>query len=444
MFNLKSHFYFINNAGWKTLLLVMALSLLTFTIALAASGDLDITFSGDGKVRTNIGGVLINDAAWGLAVQSDGKIVTVGGNYDTPEVGGKGDFAVVRYNTNGTLDTTFHGDGKRTTSFGVFDEATHVAIQTNGKIVVVGNTCATGLTNCDLAMVRYNPNGSLDTTFSGDGKVVMDFGVGDNAVNALAIQADGRIVVVGGMHNGSNGDFAVYRFLPNGTPDTTFSVDGLVHTGFGSGRDDGAADLAIKSGKITVAGTTCDSSGTNCDFALARYNSNGTLDTTFSNDGKVTTNIFGNDRGSAVAVQGNGKIVVTGRPLMNECRFLLARYNTNGSLDTTFSGDGKVITNFPPGSSCGCRGMKIQSDGKIVVVGWSGSEADHDMAIARYLVNGSLDNTFNLDGRLTTDFGGDDLGFAIVFQSNGRIVVAGVTDSGAGADSDFALARYLP
>ena len=442
MFNLKSYFYSIKNAGLKTLLLVMASSVLTFTIALAASGDLDPTFGGDGKVTTNIGGALVNDAAWGLAIQSDGKIVAVGGHNDTMEVGGQSDFAVVRYKANGTLDTTFHGDGKLTQSFGIFDEATHVAIQSNGKIVVIGNTCATGYTNCDLAMVRYNSNGSLDNTFSGDGKVVVDFGGGDNNVNALAIQADGRIVVVGGMHNGSNYDFAVHRFLSNGTLDTTFSVDGMVNTGFGSGRNDSAVDLAIKSGKIVVAGQTC--SDTDCDFALARFNSNGTLDTTFSSDGKVTTNIMGNDYGRAVAIQGNGKIVVAGRPSMNECRFLLARYNTNGSLDTTFSGDGKVITNFPPGSSCGARGMKIQSDGKIVVVGWTGSEGDHDLALARYRGNGSLDNTFNLDGRLATNFGGDDSGFAIAFQTDGRIIVAGVTDAGAGGDDDFALARYLP
>jgi len=445
MFNLKSHFYSIKSAGWKTLLLVMALSLLTFTIALAASGDLDPTFSGDGKVTTNIGGALVNDAAWGLAIQSDGKIVAVGGHNDTSDVGGKSDFAVVRYKSNGTLDTTFHGDGKLTTNFGPFDEANHVALQSDGKIVVVGNTCATGYTNCDLAMVRYNPNGSLDTTFSGDGKVVVDFGGDDNSVNALAIQADGRIVVVGAMHNGSNYDFAVHRFLSNGTPDTTFSVDGMVNTGFGSGKNDVAFDLAIKSGKIMVAGHTCSSSNTNCDFALARFNSNGTLDTTFSNDGKVTTNFVGDDFGRAVAIQGNGKIVVAGRPsFLNNCRFLLARYNTNGSLDTTFSGDGKVITNFPPGSSCGARGMKIQSDGKIVVVGWTGSEGDHDLALARYRGNGSLDNTFNLDGRLATNFGGDDSGFAIAFQTDGRIIVAGVTDAGAGGDDDFALARYLP
>lgn len=444
MINIKSYSNTFKHIDWKTLLLVMVLSVLTFTIALAAAGDLDTTFSGDGKVRTNIGGALVNDTVWGLAVQSDGKIVAVGDHYDTYDVGGKSDFAVVRYKSNGILDTTFHGDGKLTTNFGVFDVANHVAIQSNGKIVLVGDTCATGYTNCDLAMVRYNPNGSLDTNFSGDGKLIVDFGGGDNGGVALAIQPDGRIVVVGGMHNGSNNDFALYRFLPNGTLDTTFSVDGMVNTGFGSGRNDGAVDLAIKSGKIVVAGQTCDSSDNNCDFALARYNPNGTLDTTFSSDGKVTTNISGNDHGRAVAIQGNGKIVVAGRPPMNECRFLLARYNTNGSLDSTFSGDGKVITNFTPGVSCGGRGMEIQSDGKIVVVGYAGSGGDHDFALARYRGNGSLDNTFNLDGKLTTDFGGDDLGFAIVFQSNGRIVVAGETNAGPGTDYDFALARYLP
>jgi uncharacterized delta-60 repeat protein len=449
VFNLKSHLYSFKNSAWNTLLLVMALSLLTFTIALAATGDLDTTFSGDGKVTTNIGGVLVNETAFGVAIQPDGKIVAVGDHFNTKEAGGKGDFAVVRYKTNGALDSLFSGDGKLTSDFGDFDQAFDVAIQSDGKIVVVGQTCnPPNFDNCDLALSRYNSNGSLDTTFSGDGKVNTDFGAGDNgSFGGIAIQSGGKIVVAGYMHNGSNYDFAVYRFNANGILDTTFSVDGMVNTGFGSGRIDFAYDLAIQSGgKIVLSGYTCDSSEENCNFAVARFNANGTLDTTFSADGKVTTEFGGEDYGLGVVVQSNGKIVVAGRNWISsdDSRLALVRYNTNGSLDTTFSGDGKVLTNPTPGVPDSMRGLAIQTDGKIVVVGEKGNDGSRDFILARYNSNGSLDNTFSGNGWLTTDFGGDDYASDIAIQANGRLVVAGRTNAGAGADWDFALARYMP
>jgi uncharacterized delta-60 repeat protein len=444
MFNLKSHFYSIKHIGWRTLLLVMALSLLTYSIALAAAGDLDTTFSGDGKVTTNIGGALVNDYARGIALQPDGKIVVVG--YQTNNAGDKSDFAVVRYTSGGALDTTFSGDGKLSTNFGGYETVGDVVIQSNGRIVVAGSTCnATGV--CDLAVARYNPNGSLDTTFSGDGKVITGFGAGSNGTSGgLAVQTDGKIVVAGYKNNGSNYDFVVYRFNSNGTLDTAFSVDGMVNTGFGSGRFDFAWDLALQSGgKIVVSGETCVVIVENCDFALARYNSNGTLDTTFSADGKETTDFGGDDVCYSVAVQSNGKIVLAGIKWMSSGnRFALARYNTNGSLDTTFSGDGKVLTNPTPEDNDWIYGLAIQSDGKLVVTGSTGDIGSRDFILARYNSNGSLDNTFSDNGWLTTDFGGDDPAWDIAIQTDGRLVVVGRTNVGAGADWDFALARYLP
>jgi len=446
MFNFKSHCYSIKHAAWKTLLLVMALSLLTFTIALAASGDLDTTFSRDGKVTTNVGGVLVNDYGRGIAIQPDGKIVAVGDHFDKFEVGGKDDFAVVRYRSNGSLDTTFSGDGKLTTNFGGFDQALDVALQSDGKIVVSGQMCNGGI--CDVAVARYTINGSLDSTFSGDGKVTTSFGGGDNgSLGGLAIQSDGKIVVAGLMYNGSNYDFAVYRFNANGTLDTTFSGDGMVNTGFGSGRSDLSYDLALQSdGKIVVLGETWYAPYINCNFALARYNSNGTLDTTFSADGKVTTN-FGGDyhHGRSVAIQSNGKIVVAGyREVPGDSSFALARYNTNGSLDTTFSGDGKVVSNPILGVPDATYGLAIQSNGKLVVAGLTGNDGSRDFILARYNPNGSLDNTFSGNGWLTTDFGGDDYARDIAIQTDGRLVVIGRTNVGSGGDWDFALARYLP
>src|SRR5688572_26623878 len=168
---------------YKAVLISMVLGLLGATVSLAASGDLDTTFSGDGRVTTNFGpSPGRTDELSGIAIQSDGKIVAVGFS--------SGDFAVTRYNVNGSLDTTFSGDGKLITDFGGHESANDVALQSDGKIVVSGQKCA-GI-GCDVALARYNVNGTLDTTFSGDGKQTTDYGGGDNgSEGGLAIQSNG-------------------------------------------------------------------------------------------------------------------------------------------------------------------------------------------------------------------------------------------------------------
>ena len=272
-------------------------------------------------------------------------------------------------------------------------------------------------------------------------------GYSDNGTfGGLAIQSDGKIVFAGYMHNGSNYDLAVYRFNANGTLDTTFSGDGMVNTGFGSGRNDYASDLVIQSGdKIVVSGYYCDGSDKNCNFAVARFNPNGSLDTTFSADGKQTTDFGGDDKGNSVIIQSNGKIVLAGcKAAPSDSSFALARYNTNGSLDTTFSADGKVLSNPNPGVNDWIFGLAIQSDGKLVVAGMTGESDVRDFILARYNSNGTLDNAFSGNGWLTTDFGGDDYASKIAIQTDGRLLVIGRTNVGAGADWDFALARYLP
>ena len=440
MINIKSFSHTFKHSGWKTLLLVMALNLLMYTIVLAASGGLDTTFSGDGKLTTDIAGW--DDRAYAVTIQSDGKIVAVGSHSSTLE----SDFVVARYNLNGSLDTSFSGNGIRTTDFGKEDEAKDVAIQSNGKIVVTGNTCEPG-GDCDLVVARYNPNGDLDTTFSGDGKVIVNFGGKDNGTNGsdgggLVIQPDGRIVVAGFLDNGSDYDFAVYRLNSNGSLDTTFSSDGKQKIGFGSGRDDTGSDLAIHSGKIVVAGDTCDAGFGSCNFALARLNSNGTLDTTFGGDGRTVTDFGGDEEGNAVAIQQDGKIVVAGASEDASSEdFALARYNLNGSLDTSFSLDGKHTTHFPGYASQAC-GVVIQPDGKIVAVGFIEIGETDDFALVRYKTNGWLDKTFSGDGKVTTDFGIDSMAMAVALQSNGRIIAAGWANDGI--DRDIALARYLP
>jgi uncharacterized delta-60 repeat protein len=433
---------------WKASLLATALSLLAFTIALAASGDLDTTFDGDGLVTSYV--VPSNpgrsDAAAGVAIQANGKIVAAG--YSEIPTTATMDFAITRYNTDGSLDTTFSGDGRLLTNFGGRDQAAAVAVQSNGKIVAAGQVCyaPSSIGTCDVALARYNANGTLDTTFSGDGKQVSDFGGGSNgSFGRLAIQSNGRIVVTGYMSNGSNTDFAVYRYLPGGSLDTTFSGDGKVNIGFGAGRQDFAADLVIQSdGKIVVAGSTGDAGYANNNFAIARLNANGSLDTTFSGDGRQITNFGANDYAYGVALQADGKIVVVGEKTTTFRSFALARYNTDGSLDTTFNGTGRRVFSITPGMDSHANDVIVQPDGMIVVIGTTKNGSGFfDFALARLLSTGGFDTTFSGDGKVIIDFGGNDYVLAIALQPlDGKYILGGATHDGT--QYDFALARVLP
>jgi uncharacterized delta-60 repeat protein len=385
---------------------------------------------GDGKVTTDL---QWHDYGYSIIVQTDGQILVAGYSY-----GDHYDFALARYHPDGTLDATFSGNGKINTDFGSYDYSYGVAIQTDGKILMAGYTW--NGSNDDFALARYNPDGSLDTTFSGDGKLTTDFG-GYDWGRSLAVQADGKILVVGTAQildawNVGNNDFALARYNPDGSLDTTFSGDGKVTTGFVDGwsdNEDSGRSIAVQAdGKILVAGSS--DSGSN-DFALVRYNPDGSLDTTFSSDGKLTTDFGNDDSGYSVVVQADGKILVAGQSGNN---FALARYNPDGTLDTSFDGDGRLTTANGSGQS-----VAVQADGKILVAGSSYNGSNIDFALVRYNPNGSLDTTFSGDGKVTTAIGsGDDSGHSITVQADGKILVAG--ESGNGSNSDFALVRYNP
>jgi uncharacterized delta-60 repeat protein len=400
-----------------------------------AVGDLDTTFDGDGKLTTDFGA--FGDIAQSLAIQADGKIVVVGrsniiqNNYD---------FALTRYNTNGSLDTSFSGDGKLTTAIGTGDDFGYdVAIQPDGKIVAVGSSSNA------FAVVRYNTDGSLDTTFSGDGKQTTAIGTLGDTAQSVEIQADGKIVVAGySNQSGSSIDFALVRYNADGSLDTSFSGDGMQTTAIGS-AEDYLFGVAIQAdGKIVVTGW----SGvvpTSSSVAVARYNADGSLDTSFSGDGKLTT-VIGSVGSSAysVAIQADGKIVVAGGSSSGNVDFALVRYNTDGSLDTSFSGDG-IVTTAVGSFNEQAYAVAIQPNGKIVAAGMGIAVNNFDFAVARYNTDGSLDTSFSGDGKQTTPFGtSDDRGFGMALQSDGKIVVAGRTDTGTpnGVNTDFAVARY--
>jgi len=398
--------------------LLVLIILLSFTNAYALPGALDSSFGSAGKVITDFGGY---DSAFNVAVQYDGRIIVTGHSNSS---GSNSDFAVARYYSDGTLDPSFDTDGKLVTDFGSDDQSRDIVIQSDGKIVVAGY--ASNGSNNDFAVARYNPDGSLDTSFDTDGKLITDISGGEDSGNAVAIQVDGKIVVAGG---GSD-QFLVARYTTEGSLDASFDGDGKVTTDLGS--NDAAYGLAIQSdGKILVGGTVY--SGTHFDFAMVRYNSDGSLDTSFHTDGKVTTDLGKQDMIQDIAIQSDGKIVALGQTGdINDFDFAVVRYDSNGNLDTSFSSDGIVTTDFN-GKDYG-TGVVIQADGKIVAVGYTGVA---NFALARYTSAGALDASFDSDGKVTTDFGAEDHGLGIAIQRDGKIVAVGLT-----AVADFAMVRY--
>lgn len=344
----------------------------------------------------------------------------------------------MRYNSDGVLDNTFDSDGIVSTDIpgGNGELGYAIAIQADGKILVVGSASNT-ITLADFCVVRYNSDGSLDNTFDADGIVTTDVGADDDIAFSVAIQNDGKIVVAGESRNGSF-DFAVCRYNTNGSLDTTFSADGKLTTAMGSGNDAGRSVKIQNDGKILVGGEGYFS-GSGFDFALARYNTDGTLDNSFSGDGKVFTG-FGNfyEGGASVLIQADGKIVVAGS---SNTVFALVRYNANGSLDNTFDTDGRLTTII--GSSANGRSALLQNDGKIVVAGGSSDGTDNDFALARYNPDGSLDNSFDSDGKLITDIDGlYDYCYAVALQPDGKILAAGYNLDLVDSTNDFIVARY--
>ncbi|MBM3273316.1 hypothetical protein FJY94_08800, partial [Candidatus Kaiserbacteria bacterium] len=386
---------------------------------------------GTGKVTTAIG---TGAAGESVTVQADGKILVAGFAF----IGSNADFALVRYNTDGSLDTSFDGDGKVTTAIGTgYDWGESVAVQDDGKILVAGR--AGGY----FGLVRYNTDGSLDTSFDGDGKVTTAIGTGsDSSGYSVTVQDDGKILVAGD----AGGYFGLVRYNTDGSLDTSFDSDGKLTTKIGSNYDEGKSVVVQTDGKILVTGET-NSSYTG--FALVRYNSDGSLDTSFDGDGKVTTNMGSGSESISLTLQPDGKILVAGYVYKgnNQC-FALARYNSDGSLDASFDGDGKVTTDIGIGYEYS-ESVTIQADGKILVAGFAenGSNtvfgSSTDFALVRYNSDGSLDTSFDSDGKVTTAIGtGYDEAYGVTVQTDGKILVAGFAYNGS--NSDFALVRYNP
>src|SRR5262245_9715242 len=323
----------------------------------AQAGDLDPSFGHAGQLMIDFNNS--TDLARDLALQPDGKIICVGQTYTNNDFSTE-DFAVTRHLPNGTLDPSFGGgDGKVTTDFpGLAAVASSVVVQPDGKIVVAGGAFPNFTFLGDIAVVRYNADGSLDTSFGGTGIVITNFGTTGSYAFDVKLQPDGKIVVAGthfvafqASEQSSDTNFALVRYNPDGSLDTGFgNLGGAVSTDFNGGNDDAFSLIVQPDGKLVAVGSAI-SQADFYDFAAARYNADGTLDGSFDGDGKVRLD-FGNhdfDRAHSAALQADGKIVAAGFTIYDgglSQPFALARWNADGTLDGSFDGDGKAEIDF--------------------------------------------------------------------------------------------------
>lgn len=410
------------------------------TTIIAQPGSLDSTFGVNGKVTTSLRTSNCPDYAHSAILQADGKILVAGRSSNCSN----NDFGLVRYNSDGTLDNTFGTGGKVITDFGsAIDDCNSVALQPDGKIVAAG--CA-NVSTLDFALIRYNSNGTVDNAFGSSGKVSTDFGGSDDKINTVIVQADGRIVVGGTSSDNSDNNFAMARYSTYGTLDNTFGTGGKVITDFVTNSDYGNSLIMQTDGKLLLAGNNANgSNSSDYVFALVRYNSNGTLDNSFGTNGKVTTD-FGvyKDYGNSVAIQADGKIIVGGTvDFVND--YALARYNSNGTLDNTFGLGGKVTSHLVTNRQYYGASVAVQMDGKIILAGNSSANNNKDFSMIRYNSNGSVDSTFGVVGEVFTDFGSiDDMAFSLIIQADGKLFLAGQSNTGTGGvtNVDFAVARY--
>lgn len=404
---------------------VVALVLAGAAAPAGAAGEPDPTFSGDGRLTVDLSPDY--EGGYAAAVQADGRILAAG-----RAGGGGGRMFLARFNADGSPDTSFSGDGRAFADFGPQDDyATDIGIGADGTIVIVG----VARNDTRMGIARFTAAGAPDPTFSGDGSRTLDLTPGNDGADDVVIDGEGRLVVAGGASVAGSRRFALVRFTASGALDPTFGGgDGRTDTDIGPGPDAALALVQQTDGKLVVSGI---SGGPGAErMALARYDEDGTLDPSFSGDGKLTRNTApGYEDGAGVAVQADGAIVMAGESAR---RLAILRFTSTGAPDPTFSGDGIRIDDRPNGPEW-ISDIRLQDDGKVVFSGVHGGSGGR-MLLGRYLADGTPDPSFSGDGfapiNISPEF---DIAWDLAIQADGGIV--GVGDAANG--SRIALARVV-
>ncbi|MEP6793917.1 MAG: hypothetical protein ABJB16_06295 [Saprospiraceae bacterium] len=416
-------------------------SLLSLTVsnAYSQSGLLDPTFGDNG--------IVIRDLAFGqsdflnaIAIQQDQKILA-GGNIGT---GSASDFVAVRFLTDGSPDYEFGVNGLAIIDFdGMPSSCNAIAVQEDGKIVLAGQVTNNNAT--DFAVARLNTDGSPDTTFSHDGKVITDLSTAFEYPNTVLLQKDGKIIAAGKLESKTFSDFAAVRYLANGDLDPDFGVQGIVITSLRS-EDEVSCGVIQSDGKIILAGfSSVNAKG---DFAMVRYLEDGTIDKSFGTDGKVLTDLQGtggSDFASSMVMDPDGNLVLAGSANFDnfflESDIGVVRYDADGHPDLNFGNQGVYILDL--GGNTQAYGLVRQTDGKYIIAGKSDYVFSHNQwLIARINHNGGLDTLFGDHGLTLTDLDGNsEQPTEVLIQNDSRIVAGGF--NGDFPNLDFALARYI-
>lgn len=409
---------------------IVALVTLLPGVASAAPGDLDPFFSHDGKQTAFANGAV----ATAVAVDRHDRIVLAGYTLTAHP-----DIALARLTPAGRLDPTFGNRGRVVTDLGADDYAFDLAIGSDGGIVVVGerSTSAT-----DRVFVqRYRPNGSLDPGFADGGTAVTGFGRRLQTASAVVITPAGRIVIAGSTSNGITSRSAIARFLRDGRLDDTFGDDGRVTTDVSPSGEQLTDVLLQPDGKIVAVGWAEGSLVP--AFSAVRYMGDGRLDDGFDWDGVARMDVsVGSDKGLGAALQPDGSLVIVGSASAgNRDEWGIVRVGPHGHLDDTFGHRGLLVTGFGPGYD-EAAAVAVVGNGKLVVAGRIRNGAKDDMALLRFKPGGKHDLTFGAGGRVLCDFaGGSDAARDLITQVNGKILVVG--EAVIDGVRRFGLARYL-
>jgi len=373
----------------------------------AAPGSLDSSFA--------IGGKLFFDLPQARTIvsvlsQPDGKLILIG----SANNGTNDDFLLIRLTSKGALDTTFDGDGLVLTDFGGIDRASDVAIQNDGKIIVVG-TVDNGSGVTDSAIARYLPGGALDTSFSGDGKAILtNFpGMQGDAFWTVICQPDGKIVAGGSAPSG----FLLARFDASGSLDSSFGASGITVTSGGTFVRDVRDVFVLGDGKLIAAGGSSRS-------VVARYNADGSLDASFGGSGISILNFGFYAQATAYDIAPDGKIILAGAASpTNDFSGFVARLTSLGVPDNTFGNGGIQVTDLNPGGADFFNDVSLDSEGRVVAIGYTGDSSTWDPALVRYNNDGSTDQRFGIGGKVVRDLGGEEPIYAATIVGDKLVAV---------------------
>lgn len=423
------------NRPMKKITCTITTLIIIFGIATQAQnpGDLDLNLNGSGKLFLDVNGG--DELATEVLFQPDGKIIMTGTS-TTPT---SYDFVVARLNPDGSPDPTFSYDGIATTLINTGGVVCYGSVlQDDGKIILAG--FGSFITGTNGIVVRYTEDGALDNSFGTGGKVQLALGPNGLAITNVALQPDGKIVCSGMYHNGTDGDMMVLRLNSDGSYDTDFSTDGVAYYDLNNSNDV-FWDLAVQDdGKIVAVGTT-ENLASEKEFVVARFNSDGSLDNSFSSGGYTEIDFANLDNDATSIKIHDNQIFVAGK--CNNGSLIVmtcAKLNSDGTMDQSFGSSGKMLIPFYSGSVAGANGICIQPDGKVLLAGYADAGIFKEFAVARLNTDGSLDISFGTGGKIQTDLSDHDVAYSVTMQDDGKFLVAGRSTT---TSLDMSLVRYL-